>query len=132
MMRASLYRGIRMPVTPHGNQPDSLLPKLIIPVRYVSGGAVVQTTSTSLSKDLIHVRSARPPRAGLVLGLQLYFPNVREVVRSTGLVDDKRSADRIAVLLARHRDAGNRGYPRFHTHLRATIRRGEGSMADGY
>lgn len=137
-----------MPVTPRESQLDSPPPKFIIPVRYVSGGAVVQTTSTSLSKELIHVRSARPPRAGLILGLQLYFPNVREVVRSTGLIakttadpnsgfwaelaDDKRSADRIAVLLARHRDAGDRGCPRFHTHLRATIRRGEGSMADGY
>jgi len=137
-----------MPLTPYENQPDSLSPKLIIPVRYVSGGAIVQTTSTSLSKDSIHVRSAHPPRAGLVIGLQLYFPNVREVVRSTGLIakttedpnsgfwaelaDDKRSADRIAVLLARHRDAGDRGCSRFHTHLRATIRRGEGSTADGY
>ena len=52
-----------MPATPHENQPDSPPPKFIIPVRYVSGGVVVQTTSTSLSKDLIHVRSARPPRA---------------------------------------------------------------------
>jgi hypothetical protein len=137
-----------MPATPHGSQPDSAPPKLIIPVRYVSGGAVVQTTSTSLSKDLIHVRSAHPPRTGLVLGLQLYFPNVGEVVRSTALIskttpdpnsgfwaelaDEKRSADRIAVFLARHRDTGDRGCPRFHTHLRATIRRGEGSTADGY
>jgi hypothetical protein len=137
-----------MPATPHGSQPDSVPPKLIIPVRYVSGGAVVQTTSTSLSKDLIHVRSAHPPRTGLVLGLQLYFPNVGEVVRSTALIskttpdpnsgfwaelaDEKRSADRIAVFLARHRDTGDRGCPRFHTHLRATIRRGEGSTADGY
>jgi len=137
-----------MPVTPHENQPDSPPPKFIIPVRYVSGGVVVQTTSTSLSKDLIHVRSARPPRAGLVIGLQLYFPNVREVVRSTGLIakttegpdsgfwaelaDDKRSADQIAVLLARHRDTGDRGCLRFPTHLRATIRRGEDSAADGY
>ena len=137
-----------MPATPHENQPDSPPPKFIIPVRYVSGGVVVQTTSTSLSKDLIHVRSARPPRAGLVIGLQLYFPNVREVVRSTGLIakttegpdsgfwaelaDDKRSADQIAVLLARHRDTGDRGCLRFPTHLRATIRRGEDSAADGY
>jgi len=51
-------------------------------------------------------------RTGLVIGLQLYFPNVRDVVRSIGLVsettadpnpgfwaelsDDKRSADGIA------------------------------------
>jgi len=134
--------------TSHENQPDAPPPRFVIPVRYVSEGAVVQTTSTSLSKDLIHVRSVRPPRTGLVIGLQLYFPNVRDVVRSIGLVsettadpnpgfwaefsDDKRSADGIAALLARHREMGDRGCPRFHTRLRAMIRNGEGRNFDGY
>jgi len=83
-----------------------------------------------------------------VIGLQLYFPNVREVVRGIGLIsettadpnsgfwaelsDDKRSADGIAALLARHRELGDRGCPRFHTRLRATIRNGEGRSFDGY
>ena len=134
--------------TSHQNPPDAPPPRFVIPVRYVSEGAIVQTTSTSLSKDLIHVRSVRPPRTGLVIGLQLYFPNVRDVVRSIGLVsettadpnpgfwaefsDDKRSADGIAALLARHREMGDRGCPRFHTRLRATIRNGEGRSFDGY
>jgi hypothetical protein len=137
----------RMTITPQQAPPRALLAKFIIPVRYVSGGAVVQTTSTSLTRELIHVRSAHPPRAGLVIGLQLYFPNVGEVVGSTGLIaettagpnsgfwaelaDDERNGDRIAVLLARHRDLGDRGCPRFHTHLRATIHR-EGRSAHGY
>jgi hypothetical protein len=136
-----------MPATSHELQPDSLLPKFIIPVRYVSDGAVVQTTSTSLSTELIHVRAAHPPRAGMVIGLQLYFPKPAEVVKSTGLIakttgapnsgfwaelaDDKRSADPIAAFLARHRDTKDRGFPRFHANLRATIRR-EGYTADGY
>ena len=134
--------------TSHENQPDAPPPRFVIPVRYVSEGAIVQTTSTCLSKDLIHVRSVRPPRTGLVIGLQLYFPNVRDVVRSIGLVsettadpnpgfwaefsDDKRSADGIAALLARHREMGDRGCPRFHTRLRAMIRDGEGRNFDGY
>ena len=134
--------------TSHQNPPDAPPPRFVIPVRYVSEGAIVQTTSTSLSKDLIHVRSVRPPRTGLVIGLQLYFPNVRDVVRSIGLVsettadpnpgfwaelsDDKRSAGGIAALLARHREMGDRGCPRFHTRLRATIRNGEGRSFDGY
>src|SRR5438067_9894499 len=134
--------------TSHENQPDAPPPRFVIPVRYVSEGAVVQTTSTSLSKDLIHVRSVRPPRTGLVIGLQLYFPNVREVVRSIGLIsettpdpnsgfwaelsDDKRCAEGITALLARHRELGDRGCPRFHTRLRATIRNGEGRTSDGY
>ena len=134
--------------TSHQNQPDPPPPRFVIPVRYASEGAIVQTTSTSLSKDLIHVRSVRPPRTGLVIGLQLYFPNVRDVVRSIGLVsettadpnpgfwaelsDDKRSAGGIAALLARHREMGDRGCPRFHTRLRAMIRNGEGRNFDGY
>jgi hypothetical protein len=132
--------------TSHENQPDAPPPRFVIPVRYVSEGAVVQTTSTSLSKDLIHVRSVRPPRTGMVIGLQLYFPDVREVVRSIGLVsettagtnsgfwaelsDDKRSADGIEALLARHREMGDRGCPRFHARLRAVVRDGEGRSFD--
>jgi len=46
--------------------------------------------------------------------------------------DDKRSADGIAALLARHREMGDRGCPRFHTRLRAMIRDGEGRNFDGY
>jgi hypothetical protein len=72
---------------------------------------------------------------------------VGEVVRTNGLVaeatagpksgfaaelaDDKACIDRIATLLARHRDAGDRGCPRFHTRLRATIRKEE-RTAHGY
>src|SRR2546430_14233393 len=134
--------------TSHENQPDAPPPRFVIPVRYVSEGAVVQTTSTSLSKDLIHVRSVRPPRTGLVIGLQLYFPNVREVVRGIGLIsettadpnsgfwaelsDDKRSADGITALVARHRELGDRGCSRFDTRLRAPIRNGEGRTSVGH
>src|SRR5207248_1177825 len=87
--KTTLSRWIPMATpTSRENQTDAPPPRFVIPVRYVSEGAVVQTTSTSLSKDLIHVRSVRPPRTGLVIGLQLYFPNVREVVRSIGLISE--------------------------------------------
>ena len=135
-----------MSETSHQDRPDAS-PKFVIPVRYVSGGAVVQTTSSSLTKELIHVRSVRPPRAGLVIDLQLYFPSFGDVVRSTALIvettadprcgfwaelaGDKRSRDRIAVLLAKHLDIRDRGCPRFHTHLRARIVK-EGRRAEGY
>jgi hypothetical protein len=135
-----------MAATPQDDQPDAPPPKFIIPVRYVSGGAVVQTTSSSLTRELIHVRSVRPSRAGLVIELQLYFPNFGEVVRSTALIAEttagpdcgfwaelagERSSDRIAALLTQHRDLGDRGCQRFHTHLRARILR-EGRSAQGY
>jgi hypothetical protein len=129
------------------NKSDALPPKFIIPVRYVFGGEVVQTTSTSLTRELIHVRAARPPKTGMVIGLQLYFPNLADVVRSIGLIaetttgansgfwaeltDDRGGSDRIAALLVRHRETGDRGCPRFHTRLRASIRK-EGHHAHGY
>src|SRR5258708_37169751 len=40
-------------------------------------------------------------------------------------------SDRIASLLTQHCDMGDRGYPRFHAHLRARIRR-EGHGEEGY
>src|SRR5437899_2936221 len=85
MMRPSIEVNW-MAASPQQDQPGTPQQKVIIPVRYVHGGAVVQTTSSSLTKDLIHVRSAQPPRAGLIIGLQLYCPKVGEVVRSTGLI----------------------------------------------
>ena len=133
--------------TPHGDSPETRPPTFVIPVRYVADGEIVQTTSTALSRDVIHVRSARPPRTGLVVGLQLYFPTIGEVVRRTGLIaettigtnpgfwaefgEDERSSDRIAALLVRYRATGERGCPRFHTRLRATIRDKEGCSAAG-
>src|SRR5205807_80730 len=85
-------------------------------------------------------------RAGLVIDLQLYFPSFGDLVRSTALIvettadprcgfwaelaGDKRSRDRIAVLLTKHLDIRDRGCPRFHTHLRARIVR-EGRRAEG-
>jgi hypothetical protein len=133
--------------TRHEGQTDDVPARFIIPVRYVSGGEVVQTTSTSLTTELIHVRAVRPPKTGMVIGLQLYFPNVTDVVRSTGLItetttgpnsgfwaelaDQKHTIDRVAALLARHRELGDRGCPRFHTRLRATIHK-EGRSTHGY
>jgi len=112
--------------------------KLVIPVRYVAGGAVVQTTSTALYSDAIHVRSVRPPEPGRVVGLQLYFPNFKEAVAPLSIVAERTSGanpgfwaefagndgakDRIAALLALHRERPNRSCRRFHTHLQASIR----------
>ncbi len=35
--------------------------KIVIPVRYVARGQVVHATSTALTADDVHVRSANPP-----------------------------------------------------------------------
>src|SRR5438552_1799161 len=53
--------------------PASLSQKLVIPVRYMAEGEILQTTSTAIGEEVIHVRSARPPRPGLFVGFKLYF-----------------------------------------------------------
>jgi hypothetical protein len=120
--------------------------KLVIPVRYIARGEVLQTTSTALSADAIHVRSQRPPALGLFVGLQLYFPDSGEPLARSGVVSwvtagantgfwaqfsDDDSKDRLAVLLARQRDTGDRGCPRFHTSLEATLREGGRRVSPG-
>jgi len=113
--------------------------KLVIPVRYVARGQVLQTTSTALSPEAVHVRSARPPEQGLFVGLQLYFPHSAEPLARSGVVSqvttgansgfwarfsEDEGRDRMAVLLARQRDTGDRVCARFHTNLEATLRLG--------
>jgi len=120
--------------------------KLVIPVRYVARGEVLQTTSTALSTEAVHVRSARPPAPGLFVGLQLYFPDSAETLARSGVVSwvttgansgfwaqfsEEEGRDRMSVLLARQRDTGDRGCPRFHTNLEATLRLGGRRVLSG-
>jgi hypothetical protein len=121
-------------------------PKLVIPVRYVAGGTSVHTTSSDLSPDAIHVRTAWPLKPGRVVPLQLFFPNLREPLAPLSIVAEKTSGanpgfwaefagndgtkDRIAALLARQRESADRLFRRFHTGLSATVRqRGEPQVA---
>jgi hypothetical protein len=121
-------------------------PKLVIPVRYVAGGTSVHTTSSDLSTEAIHVRTAWPLKPGRVVPLQLYFPNLREPVTPISIVAEKTSGsnpgfwaefagndgtkDRIAALLARQRESADRTFRRFHTDLAATVRqRGQPQVA---
>src|SRR5438552_15489273 len=62
--------------------PASLSQKLVIPVRYVAQGEVLQTTSTAIGEEVLHVRSPRPPRPGLFVGCKLYFARAEEVARA--------------------------------------------------
>src|SRR5437763_1229492 len=56
--------------------------KLVIPVRYMVEGDILQTTSTAIGEEVIHVRSEWPPRPGLFVGLKLYFNRGEEVTRA--------------------------------------------------
>ena len=94
--------------------------KLIIPVRYVASGAILQTTSTAMSPEAVHVRAERPPKPGLLVGLKLYFDGGEEIARG-GVVswvtagansgfwarfnEEDATKDRVVAVLARYRAA---------------------------
>jgi PilZ domain-containing protein len=110
----------------------------VIPVRYVAGGEVVQTTSTLLQSDAIHVRSMRPPPPGRVVGLQLWFSGLKQTIAPLCIVaqatyganpgfwaefaGNDGAKEQIAAIIARHRAAVDRISPRFQTQLEATLR----------
>ena len=135
-----------MPAAPSLEKTTFQSQKLVIPVRYVARGEVLQTTSTAFSAEAVHVRSARPPEPGLYVGLQLYFPDSAETLARSGVVswvtagansgfwaqfNEDEGRDRMAVLIARQRDTGDRGCPRFHTKLEATLRLGSRRVLAG-
>jgi len=113
--------------------------RFILPVRYVAEGAVVQTTSTIVRADAIHVRSVRPPQAGRVVGLKLAFGTLSETISVLSMVAERTfgsntgfwaefagndgATERIAASLARYRGAAERISPRFATQVAASLRR---------
>jgi len=119
--------------------------KLVIPVRYVARGLVVHATSTALSADEVHVRSATPPPREVLIGFKLYFPDAVGIVNRSGVVADsfgdefraefKDSDDiarrRISELLWR-REIGLRPCPRFHTNLHTIVRESGQAKSEGY
>ena len=50
---------------------------IVFPVRYVSEGLAVQTTSRELSQGGVSVRSLKPPPPGSRVSMALYLPNAR-------------------------------------------------------
>jgi uncharacterized protein (TIGR02266 family) len=115
----------------------------VFPVRYVSEGVSVQTTSRELSSAGIAVRSLAPPHVGARVSLALYLPNtlvpevaIGRVARSRSgatsdagfwadfLVVDPQARMRISSLLADHKQGGqNRAFPRFPVELDLEVRR---------
>src|SRR2546430_11621994 len=97
----------------------------------------MQTTSTAIGEEVIHVRSARPPRPGLFVGFKLYFDRGEEVARAgvvswvtagansgfwTRFSEEDGAKDRVAALLARYRQIHDPGRRRIHTHIAADNR----------
>jgi hypothetical protein len=59
---------------------------LVFPVRYVSAGDPVQTTTRSLSEGGVAVRALVPPRIGARLDLTLYLPGAKGPECAVGVV----------------------------------------------
>ena len=49
--------------------------QIVVPVRYVARGRVVQSTSLQLSSEAVRVRSPLPPGVGLLVAVKLYLPH---------------------------------------------------------
>src|SRR5258708_8828177 len=63
----------------------------VFPVRYVSEGVAVQTTSRELSPLGIAVRSLSPPQVGARVSMALYLPNAALPEVAIGRVSVARS-----------------------------------------
>jgi hypothetical protein len=117
---------------------------LVIPVRYVAEGEVVHATSMAVSINDVHVRSARPPEPGLLIGLKLYFPAGGVVSRGAVVAEatdgdfraefndsDEFARQRLSEVLWR-REMSLRPYPRFHTQLKAALRERGRLKSEGF
>src|SRR3954464_9834408 len=115
----------------------------VFPVRYVSEGVAVQTTSRELSPLGIAVRSLAPPHVGARVSMALYLPNaaIPEVATArvsrarTGspsesgfwadfIVVDPQARMRISHLLSDHemQESQHRAYPRLPVKLQVRFR----------
>jgi hypothetical protein len=108
---------------------------MVVPVRYVARGEIVQTTSAAVTRSAMLVRSFSSPATGLRIGLKLYLPDGKEEfmpavvaqVERVGFWAEPADGDPAgAGLLAALAAAASAGTPtrsrRFQTHARATLR----------
>lgn len=119
---------------------------MVFPVRYVSEGAAIQTTSRGLSGEGIAVRALVPPRVGSRVSMALYLPGNPKPEVAVGVVAastrdrpvpagfwvqftaiDTAARERItALVVEKARQARDlrapRGYQRFHTQFTVRFR----------
>src|SRR5437868_10800176 len=118
---------------------------MVFPVRYVSEGAAIQTTSRGISSEGVAVRSLIPPRVGARVSLALYLPGNSKPEVAVGVVSaatrarpvpagfwvqfvaiDTAARERITALVidkARElRETPARGFRRYHTQFTVRFR----------
>jgi uncharacterized protein (TIGR02266 family) len=66
---------------------------IVIPIRFATGEAAVQTTTRKLSADGVLVRCVEPPPAGTALDLKLYLPGSSEPLHLSGVVAEHAPPD---------------------------------------
>jgi uncharacterized protein (TIGR02266 family) len=122
----------------------------VFPVRYVSEGVSVQSTSRELSALGVSVRSLAPPHVGARVSLALYLPNaaapevaIGRVARSKAsavadagfwadfLVVEPQARLRISSLLSDHSHGGqHRAFPRFPAPFPLKVRTGAAFISE--
>ena len=122
----------------------------VFPVRYVSEGVCVQSTSRELSTLGVAVRSLAPPHVGARVSLALYLPSaaapevaIGRVARSKAdgvgdagfwadfLVVDPEARLRISSLLSGHSHGGqHRAFPRIPAPFPVKVRKGAAFISE--
>jgi len=119
---------------------------MVFPVRYVSEGAAIQTTSRGLSGEGVAVRSLVPPKVGARVSMALYLPGNPKPEVAVGVVAastrdrpvpagfwveftaiDVAARERIAALVVEKARMGRelrdaREFPRFHSQFTVRFR----------
>lgn len=105
-----------MAATSRGNDPESGA-QIVVPVRYVARGRVVQSTSLQLSSEAVRVRSPVPPGVGLLVAVKLYLPHRDGPLMAEALVNDASFGD--AAFTAEFTDLPHEGRARIATFLQS-------------
>ena len=105
-----------MAATSRVKDPENGAP-IVVPVRYVARGRVVQSTSLELSSETVRVRSPVPPGVGLLVGVKLYLPRNDQPLATEALVNDASFGD--AAFTAEFTDLAGEGRAQIATFLQS-------------
>jgi PilZ domain len=105
-----------MAATRRVDEPENGAP-IVVPVRYVARGRVVQSTSVQLSSKAVRVRSPLPPGVGLVVAVKLYLPRSDRPLAAEALVNDASFGD--AAFTAEFTDLAGHGRAQIATFVQS-------------
>jgi uncharacterized protein (TIGR02266 family) len=59
---------------------------VVVPVRFVAAGRVIQSTSRELNESCVFIRCVNPPPMNVIVGLKIYLPGAPEAIGATAVV----------------------------------------------